>query len=352
MKTVPSLYDVAELAGLSHMTVSNVLNRPDRQHLVAPQTAERVRTAAKKLGYQRNRVAASLARGKTQTLGVVIASLRGSFHATVLQGIEKKCAAHGYRVMLLFATDSEPGTTQVRKLLGDCVAGLIVVGDCALSDISHWSDAAARQHTPVVLVDMLLSDKRVDGVISDDRHGALAATEHLVSLGHRRIAHLAGNLSLPTNINRREGYRAALQKAGLVPEEIVTEDGRYGSGAFRQAVTKLLEPSTRPTAVLAASDFHAAVALQVALQHGLRVPGDLAVVGYGDTETGWAMDMTSVSQNAEQMGALSVERLFARLSNPSLVPEDLIVPTRLVVRRSCGAPSDAGSFPSTPLALS
>jgi LacI family transcriptional regulator len=335
----PTCNDVARLAGVSNATVSNVLNRSGAVP-VSLKTRDRVMKAAAELGYERNRVAASLALGKAQTIGVVIATIEGSFHATILQGIEKKCAALGYRVMLLFTNDLQSGTSHVNGLLGDCVTGLIVVGDFSVSEISNWCDTAAQQQTPVVLVDRPLLDKHVDCVSSDDRHGSLVATKYLVGLGHRRIAHLAGDLSQPAALNRCEGYRETLQKAGLIAEEIVTEDGSYRSEAFCRAVTKLLEPSVRPTAVFAATDFHASVVLQIALHRGLRVPGDLAVMGYGDTETSRAMSLTSVSQNAEQMGVIAVERLLTRLSTPSLPPDELIVTTRLVVRNSCGTSVD------------
>lgn len=333
----PTCNDVARLAGVSNATVSNVLNRYGAVS-VSSRTRERVLKVASQLGYQRNRIAASLVRGQTQTIGVVIGSMQGSFHTTILQGIEKRCAAHGYRVMLLFANDPQPGIAQVRGLLEDCVAGLIVVGNFALSDISNWSEAASRQQTPLVLVDKPLAEKKTDYVCSDDYQGGLIATEHLLRLGHRHIAHFAGDLSVPTGVNRRDGYLAALQQAGLTPNEALMIGGEFYSEAFREAVMTLLNSPRPPTAVFAASDFHAAVALQVALERGLRVPGDLAVVGYGDTETGRSMALSTVSQDAEQMGAVAVERLLARLSNPALAPENLIVPTRLVVRRSCGAP--------------
>lgn len=328
--------DVALRAGVSGATVSYVLN--DRKDVAIPQkTRDRVNAAALQLGYLRNRVAASLVQGRTRVIGVMTNNRSGSFYFTIVRGVETTCSQRDYRVMFFFNPDNLDNAKQVQPLLEYGIDGLIVVGFTSLSLIRHWLKAASRRHIPTVIVDRRLLMKRMDCVISDDFKGGLLATGHLLSLGHRRVAHFFGDMSMHTARERRAGYCAALRKAGVPLEKSMMAGGSWTLEAARASAEYLLNLSKPPTAIFAAADQLAAAVLQVAGERGLRVPADLAVVGYGDTETSRYMGITTVSQHALEMGNVAVERLLARMEHPLLKEKEILLPTSMVVRHSCGA---------------
>ncbi|MDD2708160.1 MAG: LacI family DNA-binding transcriptional regulator [Verrucomicrobiae bacterium] len=334
-KRRPSREDVAKLAGVSDATVSNVLNRPLNTVPIAPETRKRVLEAARKVGYLRNRVAASLVLHRTQTAGVIVRTLKGSFHSTLLEGVHKQLVARDYHCMLMFANGGDETLQQTHMLMERCVDGLIIVGDCLPQQTAAWLKFAQRKCTPVVLVDLKVAGN-VDMVISDDYSGAFEATEHLLRLGHRRIAHIEGDPRMFTAQNRKAGYIAALREAGLAPAKELILGGKWSSPEVQAQVARMLGSHPHPTAVFAASDALASAVLMSASERGLRVPADLAVIGFGDTETSLNMGLTTVSQSATTMGAWAADRLLERILHPQLKTETLVLPTELIVRRSCG----------------
>ncbi|MDD2710517.1 MAG: LacI family DNA-binding transcriptional regulator [Verrucomicrobiae bacterium] len=331
----PTRNDVARLAGVSNATVSNVLNR-SKAVPISSQTREKVLKAAQEIGYLRNRVAASLIQQKTHTIGVVISSIQGSFHSAVLEGIEKKMASHDYQVMLVFSDDESSFAQQTKVLLERCIDGLILTGNCASEYIRRWAEMALRERMPVALVDQRLADQSVDSVISDDCRGAMMATDHLLKLGHRRIGHVFGNLSVFTAQNRKRGYCDALRNAGIELDERLLVGGSWDIDKVYHEVERLIDSPLRPTAFFAANDRLAAAVLRAMMKRGLRVPGDIAVVGYGDTETSQDMALSTVSQDAEKMGWTVAERMQSRLLNPDLDVREILLPTQLVIRETCG----------------
>lgn len=327
--------DVARRAGFSRTTVSYVLN--GRADVTIPEpTRDRIMRAAEELGYRRNGIARSLVSNRTQTLGVVVPSLQSSFHAEIVNGIQDVCSRHQYRMLLAYSLDDpESETEQVRLLLENRVEGLISVGSWLIHDTAgDLVGEVLAEDVPCVIVDDCLPDQPVDCVISDDWRGTSAAMAHLLAAGHRRIGHLSGGSDALPARTREEGYRLALREAEIPVDPDLILGGSFNSPEAVNWMDCLLQLPEPPTAVFAANDRLAAEAVLAIRQRGLRVPEDVTVVGYGELPLARYLELTTVDQQPRRMGEMAAERLFARIADPGLEPERIVIPTHLVVRGS------------------
>ena len=329
MFSISTRADVARRAKVSVATVSYVLNNT-KGVSISPATCRRVLRAARDLKYTRHRMAANLARGRTRNIGVVIGELTNSFWAAILEGIEGECIRSDYRVALALGSTIEAISEKVRLLWEQRVEGLIVLADCLKNNFLREASASI----PVVFFDDLRKVERIDYILSSDISGAVAAVTHLIRQGHRRIAYIAGVPHPTPARERKEGYLTALRQAGIAVDSTLIRGHTWEAAHVPPLVHKLLECPNPPTAFFAASDYLAAGVLQAALERGLRVPGDLAVAGYGNTETGRMMNITTVDQSAGEMGRLAVQCVMERWQNPKLKAREIRVPTQLVIRRS------------------
>lgn len=329
--------DVARRAGFSRTTVSYVLN--GRSDVTIPEpTRARILLAAEELGYRRNGIARSLVRNRTQTLGVVVPSLQSSFHAEIVNGIQEVCSRNEFRMLLAYSLDDPRGELeQVRLLLENRIEGLINVGSWRTQDCSgEILGEVLAEGVPCIVVDDCPAGGLVDCVISDDRNGTAAAMRHLLERGHRRIGHLSGGTrAVPARL-REEGYREALAAAGILFDPALVIGWSFSSPDAAQWMEQLLRLPEPPQAVFAANDRLAAEAVVAIRENGLRVPNDVAVVGYGEQPEARYLGLTTVDQAPREMGVRAAERLFARIAEPELPPETIVIPTRLVVRQSCG----------------
>lgn len=334
----PSMVDVARRAGVSQTTVSYVLS--GRKDVVIPQsTRERIWQAARELGYRPNSLARGLVRGKTQTIGVLIPRMDSSFHALIMDGIQEVCTAADYRVLLADSRhNAELETRQVEMLLEHRVDGIISIAVAGASSGS-WVRLLKREGVPLVIVDEHTFEGETDCVVSDDVTGAKTAVEHLIRLGHRRIVHLSAGEDMSAARDRHAGYLLALQNAGIEPrEEWVRGDSFFMPvERIRDIVEELLNLPEPPTALFAANDDLAAEAVHVARECGISVPQQLAIVGYGNTEVGRHLRLTTVHQDPRQMGQIAARRLMRRLRDTDLPVECMRLPTQLVIRESCGS---------------
>jgi LacI family repressor for deo operon, udp, cdd, tsx, nupC, and nupG len=341
-KRKPSSHDVAERAGVSRTTVSYVLNgRTDKA--IPEETRARVLDAARALSYRSNRLANGILRGRTKLLGVVVPDLLNSFYARVLQGIHEECDRYGYSVLLTHSrNDVTAEQRRVELLMEYRVDGLVCVTYARReADIVAWAEETSRSGLPCVLLDHLPSSPLLDGVASHDTEGARTAVEHLIRLGHSRIAHLRGDQTVSTGVDRCRGYAAALRESGLpldgrmvVGDHFLVEEGRKG-------LLALLDLPNPPTAVFAANDDIAEGALLALESRGLHAPGDVALVGYGNLEAMRGFGLTTIDQNPSAMGRRAVQCVLARLEDAEMIPQRILIATQLVVRRSCGASTAA-----------
>lgn len=319
MKPRPTLVDVAARAGVSKSLVSLAL-RGDPG--VSERTRERIRLAADELGYRSNALARSLKQGRTMLVGVVLSSLDNPYHTEIVAGVEEAAEAAGLSVLLVHGSrDRGHLARHLDTLLGLNVDGLVV--------ISSWLEEehlrAAARRAPVVMVGRPLGAvDGVDTVTNDDGRGASLAVDHLVSLGRPRIAHVSGS-ARPAALARRAGYEAAMHRHGRAQEiRVVAPD---------VSVAALVADGYR--GVFARNDVEAFDLLDHAYELGLRVPEDLAVVGYDDSALARRARprLTSVHQPRGRMGALAVELLLARLGGRHEDRHEVLEP-RLVVRAS------------------
>jgi DNA-binding LacI/PurR family transcriptional regulator len=326
----PSIKDIARLAQVSHSTVSRALqNSP----LVNPGTAEKIRQIARQSGYRASAVARGLVTKRTRTIGLVVTTIADPFASEVACGIEQAANDLGYSVFLA-DSDADPAREQqvVQSFAERRVDGIIVtssrVGALYLPLLSEM-------RVPIVLVNNQHPGAFVHSVTIANVEGSRAAANHLIELGHRRIAYLGDQFGSQSNNERFAGYRQALNAAGLtyLPELIVHGDGKPEEAMH--AMEKLLALSTPPTAVCCYNDMSALGALRVIHASGRRVPEDISVVGFDDLFLASFTQprLTTVRQPMRKMGLMAMESLFRLMSEEDLEIR-IIVDAELIIRES------------------
>jgi len=334
--------DVARAAGVSVGTVSNVINRPDT---VASETRARVLSAIDRLGYVRSESARQLRAGRSRIMGLLVLDMGNPFFVDVTRGAERAARDAGLGVMVCNSAQSSGEEAEYLALFAEQrVRGVLLTP----TDASGRNIAAFRRHRiPFVLVDRVAEGTTECSVSVDDVAGGALAVRHLVDTGHRSLAYVSGPPGLNQVRDRRTGALNALAEAGLdadVLRELPTE--RLDVAAGRDAGARLLGLADRPTAVFCANDLLALGVLQAMFAAGVRVPEDLAIVGYDDIEfaAAAAVPLTSVRQPAATMGALAAELLLEETeaeAEEAARPHEhrrVVLQPELVVRRSSLSP--------------
>ncbi|MCW5941974.1 MAG: LacI family DNA-binding transcriptional regulator [Fimbriimonadaceae bacterium] len=320
-------------------TASSALNGRRGSIRMAEATRQRIVAAAKELGYVPNPIAKSLATGKTRTLGLVLPYAdafidQNPFCTHVMHGVFQAAIADKYNLMLYtaWADHHEPPIG-----FGQHADGLILV----LPPLDEPLIAHCREReVPCVAV---VADPRigVPTVNSDDREGGYLGTKHLLDLGHRRIGLLGGAREVSTSEPRRAGYLRALADSGIAPDPRLMAsagfDARFGHAAMLELLSLPLR--LRPTAVFAVNDLCANGAMLAIREAGLRVPEDIAVVGYDDTEfcDTTRPTLTSVRMSVDELGSTAVRRLVRRINGQDEQDGEVVLPVSLTIRNSCGA---------------
>ncbi|GAA1990717.1 LacI family DNA-binding transcriptional regulator [Amycolatopsis minnesotensis] len=327
----PTMEDVAARAGVSRALVSLVMRNSPK---VSDHRRAAVRAAAAELGYEPHVMARSLASRTSTVLGVMVSDLRNAFFAEVVEGLDAAAQAAGFDLVLNTGGRSPSRERRaLRSLLSFRPAGVVL-----LSPVIPASaiEEASRQ-CPVVLVSRTSRASTVDTVNDDGEAGAALAVDHLVSLGHRCIAHLDGG-GAATAAARRRGYLRGIRRHGLEPLVVRSE---HTDTAGEKAVRELLGTNGPvPTAVLAGNDFNAVGAISAFEDAGLRVPGDVSVVGYDNTSLAALrhVSLTTVDQPRSEMGRLAVEALLERVRGERAEPVRHQLHPSLVVRSTTAAP--------------
>ncbi|MEU8637403.1 LacI family DNA-binding transcriptional regulator [Amycolatopsis sp. NPDC048633] len=340
--------EIAQLCGVSVATVSRVFNRPAT---VSTTTREHVERVARELDFSPNESARALSRQRSAMVGLVWDTdhrrpgWRHPFLQDLLLGLKSALSSHGYHLLMLAtsddARDRNPGVSladpigYVSMTRRHHLAGLVLIDSG--TDAEAFT-AFAQSGLPCVALDVALAGPRATYVTSDNAAGAAEAIRHLATLGHDRIATITGPRGNAPAAARTEGYLRGLAEAGLpVREDFVVTGDFYRESGF-VGMRRLLARKDPPTAVFAASDEMAVGALLAARAAGLRVPADLAVVGFDDIEVASLVDpaLTTVAQDKPGFGTAAAGALLAMIDN-SGAPEPVRLPTKLVVRDSCGA---------------
>ncbi len=337
---MPTIYDVAQHAGVAPATVSRVINDSG---YVSAETRERVEEAIAELGYSPNRLARGLRSKQTQTLGLVLSDITNPFWTTVARGVEDAASRANFSVILCNTDESEAKQMQyLNLLLEKQVDGFVLVP--ATTEVDSLSPVYERD-VPFVVVDRKVPVS-VDTVRCDSVGGAYELVKYLLGLGHRRIAVLSGSKDVSTATDRVEGYRRALSEAGVEVDDSLILYRSFTHDAGYEMTRHCLSMSPQPTALFAVNNFIAIGALRALKDAGLRVPEDISVVGFDDLPPRLIIQpsLTVVVQPAYEIGARATELLLQRLSGDT--PEEcqeIILPTELIIRSSA-APTNTSTL--------
>ena len=322
---------VAEAAGVSVATVSRFYSGAGP---VSDDARARVHDAATALAYVPNSAARSLRAQWTGTLGVVLPDLYGDFFSELLRGLDGAARVHDRHLLVAGSHDGADELAETACQMLGRVDGLVVMCPGLGAEIA---DATFPAGLPVVLLGTTAPG--LSAVTIDNEAGAAAMVRHLAELGHRRIALVAGPPANADARARRRGYRRAVAQAGLDRDPALEAAGDFTQASGAAAARALLALPERPTALFAANDSMAIGALRALREAGLAVPGDVAVAGFDDTPVAEYVSpaLTSVHVPTHEMGARAVEAVLRAVADPSAPAETATLPTRLVVRASCGA---------------
>lgn len=327
-----TIMDVAREAGVSVATVSKVING---RYGVAQATSAKVQGVIDDLGYESSIVARSLRSHRTHVLGILVAEFE-PFSAEVLKGAAAGLGTSGFELLAYSGGHRGGGVGWERRSLSR-LSGTLIDGAVLVTPTVVDADA----DIPVVAVDPHTGPSGLPMVDSDNLDGARAATEHLIGLGHRRIAFVAGRPDLESSRQREEGYRQALAAAGLPFDPALVRAGEYRKETTTGPVRELLTMPEPPTAVFAANDLSALATLDVAAELGLAVPAQLSVVGFDDIPEAVlsAPPLTTVRQPIQQMGTAAISMLIALVEGTPQEQTHVRLPTSLVLRASTAPPA-------------
>lgn len=328
-----TIKQVAHKAGVSTCTVSNVLNNKRR---VRADTRARVEQAAAELHYTPSGIARSLKINRTLTLGMVVTTSTNPFYSEVLQAVEQRCYELGYS-LIIANTRGNAGRLQaaITTLRSRQVDGIILM--CTEVDPAVHLDPRALDGLPIVVADWAISDMLADVIRENGRLGGYLATRHLLDQGHRHLGMLTGPRGKRTAEDRYQGFLAALQEAGLeVPGHNWTIEGDFELLGGYDAARALLRAQTLPTAVVAGNDMMAIGALRAFHEAGLKIPDDMALIGYDNIELSAHLvpALSTIEQPKAQLGSAAVDLLLERIKRPGGACQTVHLEPELVVRES------------------
>jgi len=336
----PTLRDVAQKAGVSHQTVSRVINGSLD---VLPETRALVEAAIAEMGYHPNAIARSMARGQSHTLACISPNLTDFTFASVIEGAEVEARQHKYFMLSSSASDPESFRELVDELVGHRrVDGLIVINPYADQRFEF-----IPKDFPLVFVGASAHEKNICSVSLDDEKVAYEATRHLLTLGHTNIALVTGPMEEDCSQDRTEGYRRALAEAGIAFDETMVIEGDWTATSGQDALLSFVEQGRVPTAVFAQNDRMAMGVLSAAREAGIKVPAQLAVIGVDDMPLSSYFDppLTTMRQDIPRIGRDATRMLLDMIQKKTTETCDLKLNAELVVRQSTSQNNTPGKFP-------
>jgi len=330
---MPTISEVAKRAGVSSSTVSHVINKT---RFVSSELQGRVQAAMDELGYQPNALAQSLRRGEAKTLGLILPDSSNPYFAEIGHSVEAAAFEKGYNLILCNTEGDLAREHLYVAVLGNKkVDGIIFA---SAGDSSASIQFLLKRGFPVVVIDRDLASPDVDEVVADNQMGGYLATQHLIRLGHQLIGCIAGPSYVLPSGRRVSGYRRALEEAGIPEESRLIQPGDFHPETGYSSALALLRGSPRPTAIFACNDLMAMGVIRAAVESGLSVPEDLAVVGYDDIVLASYVSppLTTVAQPKLQMGQAAVRILVERIHDGQHSCYQELLPVHLVVRKSSG----------------
>jgi LacI family transcriptional regulator/LacI family repressor for deo operon, udp, cdd, tsx, nupC, and nupG len=330
-----TIKEVAQYAGVSRATVSRVLNN---HAYVADDVRARVQQAMDALGYQPNRAARRLRAHSSDIMGLIIPDIQNSLFQSLVRGVEDAAYANQLNVVLCNTDDNpEKQKAYLRVMQAERAAGVVVVP--TRSNDGAVLAPVREGGIQVVLVDREVVNFEADTVKVDNVRGAYIATTHLINLGYRRIAVIAGTQSLTPGRERLRGCYDAFEEKGLSIDPSRVKVGNFRLESGYELTNELMSMAEPPDAMFVANNLMSLGALRLLHERGIRIPEEVALVGFDDMP--WAGDLnpplTTVSQPGYELGQQAVQLLLQRVERPALPFYKVILQPRLIVRRSCGA---------------
>lgn len=335
-----TITDIARELNTTAATVSRALSNHPR---ISDETKKSVHLAATKLNYKRNRVASSLRLGKTHLIGVIIPSAEINFFGSVVHGIESIANLHGYNVVLYQSNESrEYEEKGLETFLSARVDGILVSLAKGTVDYSHFEQIKKRG-VPIVFFDRANDDLGIDSVVIDDYKGAYMATEHLISKGYKRIAHIAGPRHLKNFYDRIKGYKEALRDNNIDIDRALIYYGNVSIESGKEGAQYFLSLPDPPDAIFATEDFTALGVIKELKERNIRIPEDFGVIGFANEQFGEHITPTlsTVDQQTIQMGKSALNLLLDLIKqrgDAGLQGQKIVLEPLLICRHSSDKP--------------
>ncbi|MGB9810450.1 MAG: LacI family DNA-binding transcriptional regulator [Dictyoglomus turgidum] len=328
-KKAPTSWDVARLAGVSRSTVSFVLNNTPGIK-ISEETRRRVLEAVKALDYKPNAIARSLAKQKTEAIAFFVLDIANPVFPNMARGIEDVARQNGYTLFLCNTDGKTLREVRYMNIMLERRVDGIIAGALSNEEVSK---IAQKKNIPLVILEHPRLPEH-DVVYADNVKGSYEAVMHFVELGHKRIAHITINPESIIVQERIEGYKKALEDAGIPFDDNLLKIF-YDKVDEEKAINELFSLSDPPTAIFTFSDFMAIQVMKILIRRGYRIPEDVSVIGFDDTLANLTIPaLTTVSQPFYEMGAKAAEILIERLKNPNMPIQHIKLPTKLVIRES------------------
>lgn len=324
--------DVAKKAGVSVATVSRALCKPET---VKPETRKKVQVAIQELNYKPNMLARQFRTNETKTIMVVVPDIANPFFSRVLRGIESVAHKKGYQVLLGDTSNNIDQEQRYLEILKQRLAdGMILL----TARMDKDSLLEISQDYPVVLACEYIEGSDIPIVSIDNISSARKVTEHLIKLGHTRIAHITGPTNVILSRDRFKGYKQALETNDLSYEDVLVQEGDFTYESGFNQMSKLLALNNRPSAVFAANDEMAIGAIKAVKLQGLKVPEDIAIVGFDNIKVSSIFEpaLTTISQPKFEMGNVAMELLLKILDGQEVKRKQFVLADELIIRESCG----------------
>lgn len=337
------LIDIAKKLGISVTSVSLVLN--EKPNKIPESTRKLIRETAKDMEYTPNQIAISLKKKKTNTLGLIVPDIRNSFFANLARGIEDRCRELGYTLILCNTSDRHMRDTEYIKMLSSKnIDGVLY---CMSSDsnkeiLLESLKSLSSNNIPFILVDRHFDLKGVNSITLNHLKGGYIATDHLIKLGHKKIACITGPKNLTDAEDRLLGYLKALEEAKIQKDFSLIKEGKYDFGSGYEKTNDLVREGRKFSAIFACNDLMAYGAYKALKENGLRVPDDVSVMGYDDIYMSdiFEVPLTTIHQPVEELGVAATDKLIRMINKKEKETSKVIFEPELIIRNSTTHPKN------------
>lgn len=335
MKTEVTIYDIAKRLNLSPATVSRSLRDNPK---ISQKTKKRVTEAAEKLGYRTNYFASRLRQKQTKTIGVIVHELNSTFITSVLTGIEKEASPNGYDILIAHSSENEKKEkTNAKNLFEKRVDGIIASLSFNTKDLSHFKPFK-EHNVPVIFFDRVEQDGNNTVVVIDNSHCGYIATKHLVEQGCKRIAHITSNPNRNVYSKRFKGYKEALEENDIPFDENLVFIGNLSEESALDSTSRILKMNPLPDGIFITNDFVAAVVMRELKKAGLKIPDDVAIVGFNNDTISTLVEpeLSTINYPGVDMGEIAARNLISHLKGSSDLSQTntIIVRSNLIIRAS------------------